>query len=491
MHQQARYVEGMNTATWSGFVADRVISASGLSWITQAGTHAFGLELQGFLADNIGLSFGDLDPAVRRMFQRHGIAEADWNRIRSADLYEPHAGARFLRPQEIEAKAGVDVAEKYLGMILRETRYAVPEGGVRSRSFLASGRPGTFTGELGRNFAQFKSFGVAVILLHGGRIAREFQAGNVRSATAMTLGMAVSAAIAGVIVNELLEIINGREPVIAAMLERGEAPGWEYWGAGLLRAGGLGIYGDFLFQGLSRAGGLASVLIGPVGGFADRIRARSLGSAQEGLEGKDMRLGREGVATLREIMPGSTLWYARLVKERWFLNQMQLALDPDANRVFERHMAMQKKNYGNEYWWKPGEAAPAGLPWRASPPGVPAAPATPPKAGPKLALGAKIAQTDAKRFVVVDGDTVAVDGHHWRLTGYDTPEVYKGRVKTKERFVGIQAAVRLGELLRSGKAELEVTDAPDRWGRGRARLTIDGRDVADVMKDEGLVKKKR
>ncbi len=491
MHQQARYVEGINTATYFGFIADRVISASGLSWITQAGKHAFGLELQGFLADNVGRGFADLDPAVRRMFQRHGITEADWNKIRTADLYEPHAGASFLRPNEIEGKAGVDVAEKYLGMILRETRYAVPEGGVRSRSYLASGRPGSLPGELGRNFAQFKSFGVAVLLLHGGRIAHEFQRGNVRSGTSMALGMAVSAAIAGVIVNELLEIINGREPVIAAMLERGETPGWEYWGAGLLRAGGLGIYGDFLFQGLSRAGGLASVLIGPVGGFGDRIRARSLGSAQEGLEGKDMRLGREGVSTIREVMPGSTLWYLRLVKERWFLNQLQLAFDPDAGKVFERHMSMQKKNYGNEYWWKPGETAPRGLPWQASPPGMPAAPQTPPKAGPGLAIGARIAQTDAKRFVVIDGDTVAVGGHHWRLTGYDTPELYKGKVKTKERFVGVQAAVRLGELLRSGKAELEVTDAPDRWGRGRARLTVDGRDIADVMKEEGLVKKKR
>lgn len=490
LHAQARYIDGINTASWSGFVADRIISYSGLSAWTQAGKHAFGMALQGEIADRVQLSWGELPPVLRRSFERHGITAAEWDRMRSAPLYEPHEGATFLRPNEVAAVAGDALAEKYLGMILRETRYAVPEGTVRSRTWLWSGRPGTILGELGRNFGQFKSFGVGVVLLHGGRIAHEFQRGNVGNTMSLVAGLAITGAIGGAIVNELIEIINGREPVAVAALRRGEMPGWEYWGAALLRAGGMGIYGDVLFQGLSREGGFASILIGPLGGFLDRIRTRTLGSAQEGLEGKNMHLGREAVSTLRELMPGSTLWYLRLVKERWLLNLLQRAVDPNAERAWSRHQTLQKRNYGNEYWWKPGDLAPARLPWQAARPTAPAAPERI-DTGPQYEVGQRLQQTADQRIRVIDGDTVDFGGRHWRLVGFDTPEIYSKRAKIGDRVAGMQAALRLGELLRSGRAELEVTDRPDRWGRGRARLTIDGRDVAEIMNSEKLIKRTR
>lgn len=492
MHAQARYVEGMNTVTWSGYIADRVIGLSGLAAWTQAGKHAFGMAFQGELADRVGLEFAGLPAQLRRTLDRHGITAEDWDKIRTAKLYEPHEGAIFLRPQEIADVAGFALAEKYLSMIQRETRYAVPEGTIRSRTWLASGRPGTIMGELGRNFGQFKSFGVAVVLLHMGRIADEFRRGDPKGGMAMIAGLAISGAIGGAIVNELLEVINGREPIILSNLRDGRAPTWEYWGAALLRAGGMGVYGDLLFQGLSRPGGLAGILIGPVGGFFDRARGRTLGNVQEGIEGKDMHLGREAVKTVRELMPGGTLWYLRLVKERWFLNQLQLAVDPNAVKSFTQHERLQAKSYGNEYWWSAGRMLPERMPWQPRSRITPADAVTAQRldTGPHYEIGRKLEQSDALRFQVIDGDTLSAGGRHWRLVGYDAPEVFSQKSKVAERVAGMRAGVRLGELLRSGRAVLEVTDAPDRWGRGRARLTIDGRDVGDIMRSEGHIKRK-
>ena len=81
-------------------------------------------------------------------------------------------------------------------------------------------------------------------------------------------------------------------------------------------------------------------------------------------------------------------------------------------------------------------------------------------------------------------------GKHSNI-GYDAPEVYSRSRTAGERSAGMQAALKLQDLIKSGKVQLEVTDMPDKWGRGRARLTVDGRDVADAMKAGGHVQKRQ
>lgn len=377
MHNQARYVEGMGSApkgtsswsewgvVWSGFIADRVIAASGLSAWTQAGKHAFGMHLQREIAVLLKRGFDDLPDAWKKTVGRHGITAADWAQMQKSDLYRPMADDPewvFLRPNELSRTAGGEaLAEKYLAMVLRETRYAVVEGTVRSRTFLGGSRPGTIVGELARNIGQFKSFGAAVVLLHIGRMVREVQAGNWRDATSYGASLMITGAILGAVVNELYEIINGRDPVLPRLLREGKTPGADYWGAALLKAGGLGIYGDFLFAPVNRfGGGLGQTFMGPVGGQFDRLRSRGIGETIDWYQGKKKKSGvaSDLIATAREITPGSTLWYARLLKERWIMNPLQRRFDPDHERMWRRHEKLQKKRLGNDYFWKPGELLP-------------------------------------------------------------------------------------------------------------------------------------
>jgi hypothetical protein len=132
-------------------------------------------------------------------------------------------------------------------MPLRLTAQAVPEGAVRSRAwFNASGRAGTVSGELLRSFGHFKTFPVQVMMLHIGEIQREFQAGNAGRAAGQATGLFVSTALAGALINELLEISNFKEPRITAYLAAGEVPGFDYWMKDVLKGGGLGIYGDLM-----------------------------------------------------------------------------------------------------------------------------------------------------------------------------------------------------------------------------------------------------
>lgn len=357
MGQQARYTGSLNTGTISGFLADRVISLQGLAAWTQAGKHAFGMGMQAEFADRINLPLAQLPSALRTTLERHGFTAEDWDKIRTSRLYEPEEGASFLRPTEIEKGAGLELAEKYLTMILRETRYAVPETTIRSRTVLTAGaRPGTFVGELARSATQFKSFGVAVVMMHGGRIAREIGAGRGARGAMYAGSILITGTLLGGLALQLKELAGGRDP-----RDMRDA---SFWGAALLQAGGLGIYGDFLFAGVNRfGGGLTGTIAGPLAGRADQLRNRTIGNVYEAIEdGSPNNVGREAVATLRDWTPGGSLWFARLAYERVVLDQLQHLLDPDARKAFRNRERQRKRDYGNAFYWGPGEASPRRAP---------------------------------------------------------------------------------------------------------------------------------
>lgn len=350
MHQQARYVGSINSRTITGYLADRVIHMQGLSAWTQAGKHAFGMAFQAELGDRVGMAFGNLPGALQRTLTRHGISAAEWDQIRIAALYEPKRGATFLRPNEIAAISR-PLAEKYLSMILRETRYAVPEGTVASRTALIQGaRPGTFVGELSRSMAQFKSFGVAVAMLHASRIAREVGAGRGAKGALYGGALLLTGGVLGSLSLQLKELANGRDPRDMSTPN--------FWGAALLQGGGMGIYGDFLFGNVNRVGGgLAGTVAGPLWDRLSTVRDLTIGNVME-LGEEKTNFGRESVRFLRQNTPGGSLWYARLAYERIVLDQLQHMVDPEARAAFKRKQQYRKKNYGNEFWWQPGDAAP-------------------------------------------------------------------------------------------------------------------------------------
>lgn len=350
MHRQARYAGSISSKGLSEFLVDRVLSLQGLSAWTQAGKHAFGMAFYATLARHVDRDFGQLHPALRRTFVRHGLSADDWDVMRRADLYEPQAGIRFLRPRDVMNQ---DVAEKFHAMVLRETRFAVPEGGIRSRSHLVMGQPGSLMGEISRNFAQFKSFGVVVVMLYGRRIASEFHSERgLRGSVAYAVPLLITLTLLGGLAMQLKELANGREPR--------DMRSAEFWGGAILQAGGLGIYGDFLFANVNRfGGGLTSTVAGPLVGKVDRLRDSTIGNVFKAVDDESRsNLGRDAVNVLRDWTPGGSLWYARLAYERILLDQLQTMLDPDAQRSFRRKMQQRRSQFGNAFWWRPGELAP-------------------------------------------------------------------------------------------------------------------------------------
>lgn len=86
---------------------------------------------------------------------------------------------------------------------------------------------------------------------------------------------------------------------------------------------------------------------------------------------------------------------------------------------------------------------------------------------------------------VVDGDTVDWQGRRWRLTGYDTPEIYHAGCPA-ERHRGIVAAARLVALIEAGAVlEPDPGGRLDKYKRGLGRLVLDGADVGETLIREG------
>lgn len=91
-------------------------------------------------------------------------------------------------------------------------------------------------------------------------------------------------------------------------------------------------------------------------------------------------------------------------------------------------------------------------------------------------------------YRVIDGDTIkSNDGMRYRLLGFDTPETHPPRCE-RERELGQRATNRLKELLSSGDARLIESGRVDRYGRKLAWLTVDNRDVGDILISEGLAR---
>jgi endonuclease YncB( thermonuclease family) len=100
------------------------------------------------------------------------------------------------------------------------------------------------------------------------------------------------------------------------------------------------------------------------------------------------------------------------------------------------------------------------------------------------------ADLPSRTLTAVDGDTVRAGTVTYRLLGYDTPETIFAKCPA-ERMLGLKAKERLQELISTSENVRLLVNwrRKDRYGRGLARLMINGRDIADIMVGEGYARR--
>ncbi|KQX19331.1 MULTISPECIES: hypothetical protein [unclassified Sphingomonas] len=357
MAAQHRYTLDSQVHKWAGWLSDNVLRWSGLSPWTQGGRWAFGMDFLGALADSFDRGWSEVDPTLRGAMERYGFDETEWNSLRSTPLHEEE-GTTFLRPQDIAEQR---VADRMLRMIQTETDFAVPTATVRARSYLNADRPGTFWGEVTRNVALFKSFGVSMIMTHAARAASLGPA----NAAGYAASLVLTTTVLGALAIQAKEISKGKDPR--------PMDSSDFIGAAMLQGGGFGVFGDFLNSAESRfGGGPLETAAGPVAGLTVDVSNMTVGNLfrtyhaltgrnPDGSRPKGPNLGRDAAKLAQRYTPGSSLWYSRLAFQRIILDTAQEWTDPDYRQAFAR-MERRARDQGQQYWWRPGKLAPERAP---------------------------------------------------------------------------------------------------------------------------------
>lgn len=363
------------TNNLTGRVANSVMKLSFMNAWTDGLRRAFSATMMQGFAKKVGTGWQQLDEWDRFMMTRKGITEDDWNIIAKAKPTQ-RGGDAYLTRDAIMA-TGEDGAQqaatKWMAFVSDEAQFAIVNPDMATRAIVTGGGmpTGTVRGEAMRSFMQFKSFPTAMVTRHWRRLfdtpqglegapagfGAQTATGAAINRTAVFAGLNVSLMLLGAIVLQEKAILQGKDPY--DMTEP------KFWARALGQGGGLGYVGDFITKdpteqrgsNFEQAGG---TVLGPAGGAVAGLAGDLiLTNLWEAAKGKDTHFGAEALRWLNSQAPGVSLWQIRGAWDHWFLHNMQENLNPGyLSRM--RNRAMQ--DWGQDYWWQPGEFAPERAP---------------------------------------------------------------------------------------------------------------------------------
>jgi len=350
---------------WTRRVSDTVFRLSLLTPHTQAARWATQMEFLGLLTRDRGKGFGDLE--YRAVLERSGIDAADWDAFRQIPTWSPKAGVEFIRPSDafkhLGSTAGaqrraMELHDKFMVAVINESKNMVLDATLTAAATLrGNSSPGTLSGEILNSFAMFKNFPLSFVHMFGRRGMLE---ASTKGKVSYFAALGVTMTMAGAMAVQMRELAQGRDPTQMNPMEKGGAA---FWGQAALTGGALGIWGDFLFQSLNRFGhGPAETAAGPVFTAAKEWGDLTLGNLMQLARGEEVNFLPEAVKVARRAMPGSSIFYARLVLQRTIFDQLQEAVDPRAYHRWQRDAQTRMHDRGQEYWWQQGSMSPRRAP---------------------------------------------------------------------------------------------------------------------------------
>jgi hypothetical protein len=318
-------------------VAEGVMRASLLSPWTDAGRKAFGMEFGAMLAENFSKTIDQLDPNLRRAFTEYGITDADWNAFRKT------------KPLTFKTAAYADLTQpggkKFHQMIMSETDFAVPTPDAKVRAITNGGTGrASIEGQAWRSAMMLKSFPATIIMTHFYRAAYQATtADKLKYIAAIT----ATTTILGGVALQMKDVSAGRD---AREMDA------KFMVAAMQQGGGMGIFGDFIFSDVNRFGaGLTETLTGPTGELLDTSVKFTLGNIREAIQGEETNILGEAVQLLDRYTPD--VWQTYLFSNAVF-DQLEMMADPQAAKKFNRQTRKRRREFDQEYWWKPGELTP-------------------------------------------------------------------------------------------------------------------------------------
>jgi hypothetical protein len=323
-----------------------VMRASGMERWTQVMKRAFTMEMLAHVADQSRFGWKKLDPKFQGFLERNGFTSLEWDAIRATPTIDLQ-GARFLDTSLMQDQA---LAERLVAAVIDERKFAILEPDARVRGLVTQGmKRGTFGGEMSRSLMQYKSFPITMTLTH---IRRGANQEGYLSKAAYLVPFVTGLTIMGAIGLQARQVLQGKDPRPMGTKE--------FWGAAFLTGGALGPWGDLLNSAYNRTGQTGFVMntVGPMAGALEEASKLFLPHVREAVEGKPIKFGAQVASTLRRYTPGTTLWYTRLAVDRMIWDNVQSLMDPEYRASFRRVEQRARRDYQQDFWWRPGQSGP-------------------------------------------------------------------------------------------------------------------------------------
>lgn len=354
--------------TWARNLSAATMKFGGVTGWTDALRTAFQSHMMRGLAGIGRTDWNSLTEWDRRALTRAGITADDWAVVNKATPGK-YGDAEYLTPDALYATGdarAANVVPKLLGMIREEGEFAVLNPDLRTK-VIASATPGTVTGELKKSFMQFKSFPMAMISRHWGRIGDMRRSGDFRvdGAPALANPMAYAAALVvsttliGAISTQAKNLLAGKDPE-PMFDDVKHAAG--FWTRAFSVGGGAGFAGDMLVAAFESAD-YGSLLGSAVGGpllstLFQPLRAVS-SNVQDAAQGKDTHVGADLIKIAQSNTPLVNLWFWKTVWNRLIWDNLAENLSPG---VTQRNINRSRNQYHNDYFWSPGTSEPQRTP---------------------------------------------------------------------------------------------------------------------------------
>ena len=143
----------------------------------------------------------------------------------------------------------------------------------------------------------------------------------------------------------------------------------KFWGNAMMKGGGLGVFGDMLYNGVfaESSYGSPNVLnfLGPVAGSVFDTWDVAMSMRNAALYDKETKWEQKALRLVRGNTPFMNIWYGKMVLDHAVFNDINEMLSPGYLR---RQRERARKTQGQGYFWRQDELLPRRLPGMANAP---------------------------------------------------------------------------------------------------------------------------
>jgi hypothetical protein len=329
-----------------------------LSWWTNTLKEGAMLGMANYFAKQKNLSFDSLNPQLKNLFKIYNIDSTKWNVIRKTAMEKADDGTEFINiglldqisDSDVKKITGIDdlttreigiEKDKFKasvsGMLLDRSIYAVIEPDARVRATMTQGQlAGTAAGEALRFFFQFKAFPLSIVQKVLGRELDYFKGGkdDIQRGIVGMGAIVVTSGLLGYLSMTIKDFLKGRSPRDPTKTKTVMAA--------FLQGGGLGIYGDVLFQETRSGGDILGQLAGPVPLTAfDLVQA-----IKYGIRGEGGKAGRTAYRAVSQSIPFLNLFYLKTAFDYLIGYSIMETMSPGTLRRMENRM---RRDYNQEF----------------------------------------------------------------------------------------------------------------------------------------------